>query len=136
MRIFLSIKFTPEDDNRKQIEEIVSAIEASGVEVFCFRRDMEQWGDVMFRAEEMMELTFREIDKSDVLVADVSDWPIGVGVEAGYAFAKGKPIICVCQRQKRLATTVTGIAPDVIRYTDAQSLGREINSILKKKSGK
>ncbi|HTY81377.1 MAG TPA: nucleoside 2-deoxyribosyltransferase [Dehalococcoidales bacterium] len=132
MRVFLSIKFNSEEDNRKQIEEIISGIESSGAEVFCFCRDRELWGETMYRAEELMELTLAEIDKSDVLVADVTDWPISVGVEAGYAFAKGKPIICVCQRQKRLATSVTGLTPHVIRYTDAKSLGKEIASILKK----
>ena len=132
MRVFLSTKFSPEEDNRKQIEEIISAIEASGAEVYCFAKNTLLWGDVMFRAEEMMELTMAEIDKSDVLIADVSDWPIGVGVEAGYAYAKGKPVICVCRREKRLATTVTGLTPHVIRYTDAKSLGREIASILQK----
>ncbi len=66
MRVFLSIKFSPEEDNRKQIEELISSIEASGAEVYCFAKNTLLWGDVMFRAEEMMELIFGELDKSDV----------------------------------------------------------------------
>jgi nucleoside 2-deoxyribosyltransferase len=135
MRAFLSTKFTEDDTSRQQVKEVITAIEAAGAEVYCFRRDAENWGDVIYRAEEMMEITFKEINKSDVLIADVTDWPIGVGVEAGYAYAKGKPIICICKRDKRLANTVTGLTNYIIRYTDSQSLNSQIKSIFTQQAG-
>lgn len=135
MRVFLSIKFSGEDGSRQQVEEVIAAVEAAGAEVYCFRRDAEKWGDVMFRAEEMMELTFGEINKSDIVVADVSDWPIGVGVEAGYAYAKGIPVICICRRDKRLANTVSGLTNHVIRYTDGKGLEKQITPIITWRGG-
>jgi len=136
MRAFLSIRFSGDGENRKQMEEVISAIEAAGAQVYCFVKDAEKWGDILFRAEEMMELTFGEINKSDLLIADVSDWPIGVGVEAGYAFAKKIPVICICRMDKRVATTVTGLADTVIRYKDSQHLKTQITSVLARRDGK
>ena len=36
-----------------------------------------------------------DIDNSDILIAEVSEKAIGVGIEVGYAKAKGKPIIYI-----------------------------------------
>ena len=89
MKVFLSIRFPGDDTNRQEVEEIIKALEKTGAEVFCFRRDAEEWGSRQYTPDEMMKEVFLAIDRSDFLVADVGDWPIGVGVEVGYAHAKG-----------------------------------------------
>jgi nucleoside 2-deoxyribosyltransferase len=130
MRVFLSIKFWGDDRNRQDVEGIIAAIEDTGAEVFCFRRDAEKWGQNKFEPKEMMNITFDQIDKSDLLVADVSDWPIGVGVEAGYAYAKGIPVICICPVDKKIANTVTGLADHIVRYKDYSDLSEQLTPIL------
>ena len=122
MKAFLSIKFWGDDRNRGHVEAVIRAIEDSGFDVFCIRRDAEKWGEIKFTPEGLMNTTFAEIDRSHVLVADVADWPIGVGVEAGYAFAKGIPVICICQEGKPMANTVAGFASSVIKYNDYDEL--------------
>jgi len=126
MRVFLSIKFWGDDRNRRDVEGVIAAIEDAGFEVYCFRRDAEKWGEIEFEPEEMMNITFNEISKSDFLIANVADWPIGVGVEAGYAYAKGIPVICICSADKKVANTVAGLADHVVRYQDYGDLSKQL----------
>ena len=130
MRALLSIKFPGDDSNRLEVESIISAMERAGMEVFLFRRDAEKWGRKQFKPDEMMSLTFKEIENSDLLIADVGDWPIGVGVEVGYACGKGIPVICICREDKKLPGTVSGLATKTIQYQDIDDLSRKLDPIL------
>ena len=130
MKVFLSVKFPGDDSNRQDVEGIIESVEKLGAEVFCFRRDAEEWGNRQFTHEEMMRMTFDEIERSDFLIADVGDWPIGVGVEAGYAYAKGIPVICICRTEKKLPNTVVGLAKNTIRYKDTNDLNNQLVKIL------
>lgn len=130
MKAFLSIKFWGDDRNRQDVEKIIGAIEDAGLEVFCFVRDAEKWGEQHFEPEEMMRLTFAKIEESDFLVANVADWPIGVGVEAGYAYAKGIPIICLCPEGSKAPDTVTSLAAHVIRYKNYTDLNKQLKLLL------
>jgi len=132
VRAFLSIKFWEDDRNRQDVEEIIAAIEDAGVVVYCFRRDAEKWGEIEFKPEEMMSITLNQIEQSDLVIADVTDWPIGVGVEAGYAHAKSVPVICICQADKKVANTVAGLADNVIRYQDYGDLSKKLVPLLTK----
>lgn len=116
MKAFLSIKFFGDDRNRGDVEELCNRLENLGLLVFCFRRDSELWGENQYSPSEMMERTFKEIEKADLVVVNIADWPIGVGVEAGYAYAKGKPIICIVPVSSKIANTVAGLAVDTIQY--------------------
>lgn len=122
MRIFLSIKFWGDHRNQEDVRRIISIIEDMKHEVFCVVEHAENWGEKNFTPEQLMSMTLNEIDKSDVLIADVADWPIGVGVEAGYAYAKEIPIVCICPQEKRIANTIAGIASSVIKYVDYTEL--------------
>jgi 2'-deoxynucleoside 5'-phosphate N-hydrolase len=132
MKAFLSIKFWGDDRNREHVEVVIRAIEGAGFKVFCIRRNAEKWGEIRFTPEDLMKNTFDEIDNSQVLVADVTDWPIGVGVEAGYAFAKGIPVICICQEDKHIANTVAGFANSVIKYKDYDDLKSRLVLLYRK----
>ena len=129
MKAFLSIKFWGDNRNREHVEEIISAIEDAGCDVFCFVRDAEEWGKKRFQPEEMMRLTFDKIGHSDLVIADIADWPIGVGVEAGYAYAKGIPILCICPVTKSVASTVAGLAKYIVKYDGYNDLTNKLRSI-------
>jgi len=129
MDAFLSIKFWGDNRNREDIERIIEAIEGAGFRVFCFVRDAEKWGENYFEPAEMMRLTLNQIDQSDFVVANVADWPIGVGVEAGYAYAKGIPVICICPFKDRMANTVAGLARHVIQYQSYNDLSKRLAAL-------
>lgn len=128
MKAFLSIKFWGDDRNREDIEAIIGAAERAGFSVFCFRRDAEEWGKNQFKSEEMMRRTFNQIEQSDVVIANVADWPIGVGAECGYAYAKGISIICIYPIDTKVANTVAGLAKLVIKYESYEDLSRDLAS--------
>ena len=130
MRAFLSIKFWGDDRNKQDVEGVIAAIENAGGEVYCFRRDAEKWGEIEFEPGDMMRITLSQIDRSDFLIADVADWPIGVGVEAGYAYAKGIPVICICQADKKVANTVAGLADSVVRYGHYGDLSKQLTLLF------
>ena len=126
MKAFLSIKFWGDNRNRRDIEGTIDALEGAGFNVFCFVRDAEEWGKNQFEPEQMMTTTFNQIDQSDFLIANVADWPIGVGVEVGYAYARGVPIICICSMTEKVPSTVAGLAKHVIRYEDYNDLSKKL----------
>ena len=129
MNAFLSIKFWGDNRNREDIERIIEAIEGAGFRVSCFVRDAEKWGENYYEPAEMMRLTFNQIDQSDFVVANVADWPIGVGVEAGYAYAKGIPVICICPLKARMANTVAGLARHFIQYESYDELSKRLAAL-------
>jgi len=129
MKAFLSIKFWGDDRNKTHVEAVISAIKNTGFDVVCFRKDAEEWGKIQYTPQQMMQKTFDEIDKSDVLIADVGDWPIGVGVETGYAYAKGIPVICICPANKPTANTVSGLAKITIKYQDYEELTNQLKAL-------
>ena len=130
VRVFLSISFPGNYRNREHVEAVIAAIESASCSVFCFVRDAEDWGQKRFEPEDMMRRTFAQIDESHFLIADVADWPIGVGVEAGYARAKGIPVICICPTTKRVASTVAGLAAHTIAYEDYGDLAKKLVGVV------
>lgn len=74
------------------------------------------------QAREMMAATLESIHQADVLIAEVSEKVIGVGIEIGYAAALGKPIIYLRKSDAPFSTTVGGLATIAIVYDNPQDL--------------
>ena len=85
----------------------------------------------------MMELALRTLEHTDFLIAEVSEQAIGIGVEVGYAAAKGKPIIYVRRANAEFSTTVGGVATHSIAYSSETELrtklSHTIEQIIKQK---
>ncbi|CAG0945333.1 hypothetical protein ANRL1_02271 [Anaerolineae bacterium] len=121
-RVFLSIKYHADERNRARIEAILSALEQNGFTAICIVRDVEQWGRIQFDANELMAHTFAAIDASDLVIVDLTEKGVGVGIEAGYAHAKRIPIVTLAQRGADISTTLQGISRDVIFYNEPGDL--------------
>ena len=76
--------------------------------------------------------TIKAIDKSDIVIADISSYSHGVGFEIGYAYAKNKKIILVANINERntVSKFITSIFPEVLFYSDFHQLKSEISVIL------
>jgi len=116
MNIFLSIKYHPDHRNRDLIEHITRVLQPHAV--VCIARDVEEWGKKKFDAAGLMQRTFEEIDSSDIVVVELSEKGVGVGIEAGYAAAKGKPVITIARRGSDISETLRGISREVFIYQD------------------
>lgn len=130
MQIFLSIKFHVDQQNRPLIEYIDQKSREIGHRLVCICKDVERWGDVSLEPGELMETTFLEIDKSELVLVEFSEKGVGIGIEAGYAYSKKKPIIAIGLRQADLPNTLRGITDRVIRYDSREQLGKIIQSLL------
>ena len=116
MKVFLSIKYYADHSNRPRIEAILAALEQRGAHGVCIARDVERWGAIRFDAAELMRRTFAEIDASDLVVVDLTEKGVGVGIEAGYAHAKQIPIVTIAQRGADISVTLQGISRAVFFY--------------------
>ena len=79
----------------------------------------------------MMQQAMRDIDHCDVLIAETSHKGIGIGIEVGYAKAKGKPVIYLRHQDAEHSTTVSGISDFQIAYSDTNDLQKQLCGILK-----
>ena len=133
MNAYLAIKYHEDQRNRETIERISHILEAQGVTAICFVRDVEKWGSIRFHPSDLMERTFDVIDSSDLLVIDLTEKGVGLGIEAGYAHAKGIPIVTIARIGSDISTTLRGISQRVYVYQALSELGpifHEVAQIL------
>ncbi|GIK43825.1 MAG: hypothetical protein BroJett011_76580 [Chloroflexota bacterium] len=124
MKIYLAIKYHPNQQNRIQVEAISGILEQQGFETVCIVRDVERWGQVHFTPAELMRRSFAEIETSDVVVIELTEKGVGVGIEAGYAYAKGIPIITIARKGADISATLQGISQKLFLYDDMDELTR------------
>ena len=122
MKAFISIKYREDNSNRDCIQKISSALERNGIETVCVARDIENWGQVEFSPEELMQRSFAAIDSSHLIVVDLTDKGVGLGIEAGYAYAKKTPIVVIAKEGSDISTTLQGISQKLFFYKKFEDL--------------
>ncbi|MDQ0193289.1 hypothetical protein [Paenibacillus wynnii] len=126
MRIYLGIKYVEDFSNRSLIESILSLLESYGHETYCVVRDMEEWGMYQYPPEQLMKTTFQEIAKADILLIEFSEKGVGLGIEAGYAYANLKPIIVVAKEGADISATIKGTSTQIITYKIIEDLEKQL----------
>lgn len=121
-KVYLGIKFHEDYRNRDKIEAIAQALDGGGYQCICVARDIEKWGTIRFEPPELMRVTFEIIDACVAVVIDLSEKGVGLGIEAGYAHAKGIPVIVVAEAGADISDTLRGIARDVLAYDPMSDL--------------
>lgn len=119
---YLGIKFHPDQRNRDVIERISAALGEQGMSTRCVARDLELWGERSFEAPELMARTFAVIRQCPVVVIELSEKGVGLGIEAGYAFARSIPVVVLHANASHVSATLRGIATAVFTYDDDLSL--------------
>lgn len=115
-RAYLGIKFHPDQRNRALIEAHTAVLAQAGFKTTCIVRDLEQWGVHRFAPRELMARTFAIIRASDLAIIDLSEKGVGLGIEAGYAYAQTVPLAVVVQTGRDISATLRGIATAVVAY--------------------
>jgi len=75
-------------------------------------------GTVEYEPKELMGKALGEIDSCDIVVIEFTEKGIGLGIEAGYAFAKSVPIITIAQEGSEISNTLMGISKRIFIYKD------------------
>jgi 2'-deoxynucleoside 5'-phosphate N-hydrolase len=131
VNIYLGIKYHPDGLNRPDIESIAALLEAQGHVITCVFRDLENWGVSKFEPRELMSRTFDIIDATDLVLIDLSEKGVGLGIEAGYAYARRKTIVTIAKSGSDISDTLRGISADVIIYDTHRNLAEKLSRWLK-----
>jgi nucleoside 2-deoxyribosyltransferase len=127
MKAYIAIPYQGRNEIREELDTITSILNQCGVSPFVFA---DQYS---FKAEEekqMMQQAMEAINQSDWLIAFASEKAIGIGIEAGFAKGKGKPIIYIRHDKAEHSTTLSGISDYQIIYIDLQDLAQKLKRIV------
>jgi nucleoside 2-deoxyribosyltransferase len=131
MKAYLATKYYEDFRNKSEIERISDILRLNGFDSFCVVRDHEKWGDVEYDAKELMRLTFQELAKCDFILIDLTEKGVGLGIEAGFAYAKGLPIVTMARSGSDISTTLRGISKRVFFYDSVEDITSCLNEIIK-----
>ncbi len=127
MKAYIAIPYQGRNEIREELDTITSILNQCGVSPLIFADQNS------FKAEEeqqMMQQAMEDINESDWLIALASEKAIGIGIEAGFAKGKGKPVIYIRHMEAEHSTTLSGISDYQIIYVDLQDLGQKLKRIV------
>lgn len=135
MKAYISVSYRNRKLISKEINAIIDTLNVFKIVPFVF---IDNYLFTAKEEKEMMQQAMADIDNCDLLIAETSDKAIGIGIEAGYARAKQKPVIYIRQKESEHSTTVSGISDFQIIYEDCNDLQKQLADTLKKiiKTGK
>lgn len=126
-KVYFSISFK----NRKELENEVRVCSAilkkHGLHPIIFV------DDYIFepnQEKKMMRQACHDIENSDILIAELSNKAIGVGIEVGYAAALKKPIIYLKNKRAEYSKTIGGLSAVLIEYDDIDELANQLEGYL------
>lgn len=122
MNIYFGIKYHSNLENKTHIDFVLSTLESLGHTVSFIQRDLEQWGKKQVSAQTLMQTTFEQINHSDLILIDISEKGVGLGIEAGYAHAQQKPITVIAKTDSDVSLTLKGISSSVYFYSSQKQL--------------
>lgn len=127
MKAYFAIKFHEDYRNSEKINKITSILDKKGIKTICITRDFEEWGEKQFEVNELMRISFEQIDKSDFILVDLTEKGVGLGIEAGYAYAKKIPILTIAQEKSDISNTLKGISKKIFWYKEIEDLNKIFN---------
>lgn len=110
-----------------EINAIREVLDKHQIHLFVF---VDQYRFAPQQEQQMMQQAFREIEAADLLIAEVSEKAMGVGIEIGYAAALQKPVICLRKAGAEHSTTASGSATHSLIYTNAGAIAAVLEPVL------
>lgn len=129
LRAYLAISLNHRPDLASIIETLRSELKKYSIDLFIF---VDHYHFSACEEKVMIQTAFSEIDRSDILIAEVSTKAIGVGLEVGYAVAKNKSVWYLRNSSAPHSTTVSGAAHEHILYRDEQDLIEQLTDLIGK----
>src|SRR5512143_2406041 len=118
MNIYFACSITGGREFEHVYQELTTALLADGHEIptahLADSTVTELEGRVAPR--EVYERDVNWIRAADALIAEVSVPSHGVGYEVGFALAAGKPVLCLCQKGRKVSKMISG-NPDPLLQT-------------------
>ena len=127
MQAYIAISYNKRKQLQPELDAIKEVLKQHSITPFVF---VDNYNFNASQEKEMMQQAFGEIDKCDLLIAEVSDKAIGIGIEVGYAKAKNKPIIYLRHRTAEHSTTVSGTSDYIVIYSDDDDLKKQLFQLV------
>jgi 2'-deoxynucleoside 5'-phosphate N-hydrolase len=128
MTAYISVNFSKRKLADKELTAIIGTLKKFKIIPFIF---VDNYKFDLTQERQMMQQAMADIDNCNILIALITAGKgIGIGIEAGYAKAKGKPVIYVRQKDAEHSTTVSGISDFQIVYLDTNDLQEQLAGIL------
>jgi nucleoside 2-deoxyribosyltransferase len=124
---YLSISYSHHASLHPEIDAIRKLLLSHAIDLFVF---VERYRFSAEQEKEMMQQAFADIDRADLLIAEVSHKAIGVGIEIGYAIGRDKPVIYLRNASAGHSTTAGGSAKHSIVYENTQDLSEKLGFVL------
>ena len=131
MKVYITSRFKNSAENKASIEQLCLVVRDAGMEDFNFIRDVEHYEPHFFASQqEVWAAAKKTLEECDALLIDISDNPSGGRVvEAGMAFALGKPICVVMKKGTMRKDFYDGIATGVFEYDDIHDISAWLKSL-------
>lgn len=97
----------------------------------CVAAETGQGGALQSDPYELMRQTFLELRDSKLVIVDLTEKGVGVGIEAGYAKARGIPIVTIAAAGSEISETLAGISDKVFIYKDWEALDQFMGELEK-----
>lgn len=122
-KAYIGIKFHDDASNKDIIDLVSQALSSAGFDTICIHRDVEEFGKVQLSPQGLMAKTFEIIRSCQLVVIDLTEKGVGLGIEAGYAHAQRITVITIARQGADISNTLRGISEEVYSYNDASDLG-------------
>ncbi len=126
-KAYLAIGLQNRQHLSKEVDIIRKVMNGFKYQLFVFV-DEKQYA--VAEEKEMMRQAFAAIDASDLILAEVSEKAIGVGIEIGYAVAKKKRVIYLRQTNAAHSSTASGAAQYSIFYHNSDQLAASLEAVM------
>lgn len=127
MIAYISVSFSKRSEVEPALQVIRQTLQQHSIHPFIFVDERHFLPD---EEKQMMKQCMEDIDKCCLLIAEVSDKAIGVGIEVGYAKAKGKPVVYLRKATAEHSATTSGISDYSIVYDCESNLQIELSNVL------
>jgi len=112
----------------QELNAIMDVLNTFSITPFIF---VDQYQFDPGQERQMMQQATADIDRCDILIAETSDKAIGIGIEAGYAKARNKPVVYIRRKNAEHSTTLSGLSDFRVIYEDCDDLRKQLADTIK-----
>lgn len=129
---FFALKFHEGDNDKAKVEALEKALNKAGITITLMARDVEKWGKAKIPKGKtlMTDYAFPAMQQCDCNIIEFSEKGVGLGINAGYCYAIGKPIFVIAKTGSDISTTMSNLATKVIFYDTPRDLIEPFRQIV------
>lgn len=128
MKAYISISYQKRRSLNTAITAIMTVLDEHQIESLVF---VDQHKFEPEQEQEMMQAALASLEECDILIAETSHKGIGIGIEAGYAKAKKKPVVYLRHKESEHSTTLSGVSDYSVIYKSADDLQQQLHNVVK-----